>query len=93
MTKKQYTAFSNRIAALERNSSSTTGKASKGGSYDIVAVMNDLEPNMPMLLDNTLIQSKVFRDLQKKVNSVSVGNVSTADSEPLSKNDAKTVLA
>ena len=93
LTRKQYTALSNRITALERNSSSTTGKAAaKSGSYDIVAVMNDLEPNMPMLLDNTLIQSKVFRDLQKKVNLVSNATVSNEGSSSL-KADDKTVLA
>ena len=96
LTKKQYTALSNRIAALEKNSASTTGgktKKSASGSVDIVAVMNDLEPNMPMLLDSTLMQSKVFRDLQRKVNLASNGGNIASEDTPLGKNDSKTILA
>ena len=98
LTKKQYMALSNRIAALEKNSTSTTGgknKKAASGSVDIVAVMNDLEPNMPMLLDNTLAQSKVFRSLQKKVNLVSNGSAAGEDDSSAlapSKNDSKTIV-
>ena len=102
LTKKQYTALSNRISALERNSASTTGgkaKQSVSGSVDIIAVMNDLEPNMPMLLDNTLAQSKVFKALQRKVALVSAGSNSSGsgtfanDDSVLSKSDTKNILA
>jgi len=99
LTKKQYMALSNRIAALEKNSANTTGgktKSAASGSVDIVAVMNDLEPNMPMLLDNTLAQSKVFRSLQKKVSLVSSGGNAAAiadSSSVLSKSDSKSILA
>lgn len=102
LTKKQYTALSNRIAALERNSASTTGgktKAAYSGSVDIVAVMNDLEPNMPMLLDNTLTQSKVFKDLQRKVALASSGTKNkdsgtfASDDSVLSKSDSRSMLA
>jgi len=103
LTKKQYAALSNRIAALERNSASTTGGKTKSasGSVDIVAVMNDLEPNMPMLLDNTLAQSKVFKDLQRKVALASAGGSSNSrdsgtfasDDSVLSKSDSRNMLA
>jgi hypothetical protein len=38
------------------------------GSTDIVRIIADFEPNMPMLLDNSLKYSKVFNELQQQVN-------------------------
>jgi len=38
-----------------------------GGKVDISQVMNDLVPNMPMLLDNTLMNSKLFAELKSAV--------------------------
>lgn len=83
VSKEDFNALKSKVSALEKKSlgGTTTAKSSSVSSnLDIIQLMNDLEPNMPMLLDNSLQNSKVFRDLQKKVDSrtVSVGGSSAA---------------
>ena len=79
ISKKDYDALNAKVVALEKKLRNGGGSTSGGGSasIDIVQVMNDLEPNMPMILDNTLSSSKVFRDLEAKVKSGSGGASAT----------------
>ncbi|MCR4662475.1 MAG: hypothetical protein K5622_01145 [Endomicrobiaceae bacterium] len=71
ISKKDYDALTAKVAALEKKVKSGSGTSSSGGSseVDIVQIMNDLEPNMPMMLDNSLASSKVFKQLEAKVNA------------------------
>jgi len=86
VSKDDFNALKSKVSALEKKAlggTQTTAKnSSVSSNLDIIQLMNDLEPNMPMLLDNSLQNSKVFRDLQKKVDSrtVSVGGSSVASS-------------
>lgn len=85
ISKKDYDALNAKVIALEKKVKSGAGttavassKSSK--SAELVDIMEDLEVNMPMLLDNTLENSKVFKALEKKVNAASSGNVAVASS-------------
>ncbi len=82
VSKDDFNLLKNKVSALEKKSigSGSVASSSISSNLDIIQVMNDLEPNMPMLLDNSLQNSKVFRDLQKKVDSkvVTVGGSSVS---------------
>lgn len=69
VSKDDFNLLKNKVAALEKKSVGGSGSASVSSNLDMIQLMNDLEPNMPMLLDNSLQNSKVFKDLQKKVDS------------------------
>ena len=90
VSKDDFNALKSKVSALEKKAlggTQTTAKnSSVSSNLDIIQLMNDLEPNMPMLLDNSLQNSKVFRDLQKKVDSraLSVGGSSMAQSSGIS---------
>jgi len=95
ISKKDYDALNAKVAALEKKVKSGAGASSGGSSdVDIVQIMNDLEPNMPMMLDNSLSSSKVFRELEARVNagggkgssSSSVSSVSQAAVTSLQRN-------
>jgi len=84
VSKRDFDLLNSRLTVIERTGG-TAGKtasradmASAGGSVDMVKLMNDLEPNMPMLLDNNLSNSKVFKDLQKKVDMIGFTAASSA---------------
>ena len=82
VSKDDFNLLKNKVSALEKKAigSGSVASSSISSNLDIIQVMNDLEPNMPMLLDNSLQNSKVFRDLQKKVDSkvAIVGGSSTS---------------
>ncbi|MDD3323131.1 MAG: hypothetical protein PHS59_16995 [Paludibacter sp.] len=69
ISKKELDLLNTRLTALEKNTSPKGLGAPRTAAVDvdIIKVMNDLEPNMPMLLDNSLENSKVFKALQEKV--------------------------
>lgn len=62
-TKQELTDLRARLALLEKGTGAEQ-HAQAGGGYDIVKIINDLEPNMPILLDNSLNNSKVFSKLK-----------------------------
>ncbi len=66
-SKKDFDLLSTRLSVIEKSGTSGKSSAAAGSSVDMIKLMNDLDPNMPMLLDNNLANSKVFKDLQKKV--------------------------
>lgn len=68
VSKQDFDALKNKVTLLEKSSSTAQGKAS-GGSIDTVKLISELEPNMPTLLDNSLKNSKVFRELQSQVST------------------------
>ena len=65
ISKKDYDALTAKIAALEKKlgtaPKSSSSSSSSSGDVDIVEIMNDLEVNLPTMLDNTLSSSKVFK--------------------------------
>jgi hypothetical protein len=70
ISRNEFEDLRHKIAMLEKNgriASAPASSKSKGGT-DIVRIIADLEPNMPMLLDNSLKYSKVFNELQQQVN-------------------------
>lgn len=82
ISKKDYDALNAKVLALEKKlkSAGVKGELSATAttkSTDITNIMEDLEVNMPMLLDNSLKNSKVFSALERKVNS-SNGNFTVA---------------
>ena len=91
ISKKDYDALTLKVASLEKKLQSSSGKPSSGGSADIVEIMNDLEVNLPTMLDNTLSSSKVFKNLEAQVKAggsgtASGGGVSVAVVNNLQKN-------
>lgn len=66
-TRQEVSDLKSRLAVLERNVSSGTPHAVAGGSGDIAQIINDLAPNMPILLDNSLNNSQVFTKLKNDV--------------------------
>ncbi len=81
ISKKDYDALNAKVVALEKKlRNGGSGSGGGGSSVDIIQVMNDLEPNMPMILDNTLSSSKVFKDLEAKVNSGTISSGAAASS-------------
>lgn len=64
ITRQEFDSLRNKVASLEKTSSSRTAS---GGNADVVTLIANLEPNMPMLLDNSLKNSKVFKELQQQV--------------------------
>lgn len=79
ISKKDYDALNAKIAALEKKVKSPSGSGGKV-DVDMVQLMNDLEPNLPMMLDNTLSSSKVFKDLEAKVKSGGVSGSAAVSS-------------
>jgi hypothetical protein len=65
VSKNEFDTLKNKVALLEKNGLLANGKNKE--NTDIVKLIADLEPNMPMLLDNSLRNSKVFNDLQQQV--------------------------
>jgi hypothetical protein len=88
ITKQEFDALRTKVTALEKSGVSSSGKSQKsGGNVDMIALIADLEPNMPMLLDNSLSNSKVFKSLQQQVASgggKAAGNVSFASVKDVS---------
>ncbi len=73
VSKKEYDALNAKIAALEKKLKDGAGTATAkagGESADFVSIMGDLETNMPVILDNTLADSKVFKALERKIEDV-----------------------
>ncbi|MDR1695070.1 MAG: hypothetical protein LBR69_00320 [Endomicrobium sp.] len=75
VTRQEFDSLRNRISfianAVAEQNQNAAGKADNrsgaAASVDIVNIISDLKPNMPMLLDGSLKSSKVFMELQQKV--------------------------
>ncbi|MDR3113859.1 MAG: hypothetical protein LBU09_05730, partial [Endomicrobium sp.] len=63
--------LSKKVDALSKSSAKSEAGSSAPAKADIVALIKELDPNMPMLLDKNLKDSKVFKDLQKQIASPS----------------------
>jgi myosin heavy subunit len=81
-SKKDFDLLSTRLSVIEKSGASGKSSAAAGSSVDMIKLMNDLDPNMPMLLDNNLANSKVFKDLQKKVDMMGLSASSSGKSVP-----------
>lgn len=62
ISREEFDELSTRLAQLEKKNI-----AAAKGKLDIIDVINGLEPNMGMLLDNSLASSKVFMNLKNEV--------------------------
>jgi hypothetical protein len=71
VSRQEFDALKARLASVEKGGTLKAGTAlaTTGGAVDTVALITELEPNMPMLLDNTLAQSKVFQELKTQVSN------------------------
>ncbi|MFA7073780.1 MAG: hypothetical protein WC234_01165 [Endomicrobiaceae bacterium] len=81
VSKRDFDLLNTRLTALEKTGSSKglgAPRTAVSADVDIIKVMNDLEPNMPMLLDNSLENSKVFKALQQKVEMAGVAGTSSS---------------
>jgi hypothetical protein len=83
ISKREFDLLKNKVSSLEKTGVSA-GKGGIAKNIDIVAIISDLEPNMPMLLDNSLKSSKVFKELQQQILSGSGGKDSSSFSSSLS---------
>jgi hypothetical protein len=82
ITKNEFESLKNKLTALEKNLRlpSTLISPKSKDNTNIIEIIADLEPNMPMILDNSLKYSKVFNELQQKVND-GVGNTASSSSK------------
>ncbi|MDR2192640.1 MAG: hypothetical protein LBO62_07175 [Endomicrobium sp.] len=64
--KQDLDSLSKKVDALAKSSAKAESSA-PSAKIDIVALINELDPNMPTLLDKNLKNSKVFKELQKQV--------------------------
>lgn len=78
ISKKDYDALNAKVVALERKIKNASNGGGSAESVDIVQIMNDLEPNMPMMLDNSLSSSKVFKALEAKVKAVGATGINSS---------------
>lgn len=71
ITRQEFDSLKTKVTTLEKSgvSAKTAPVKASSGSVDMVALIADLEPNMPMILDNSLNNSKVFKTLQQQVAS------------------------
>ncbi|MBN1823674.1 MAG: hypothetical protein JW803_05080 [Endomicrobiales bacterium] len=69
VSKLEFEEFRQKIENDMALSSRSRAKQSASGKLDIMEVINDLQPNMPILLDNSLNNSKVFNQLKAQVRS------------------------
>lgn len=95
VSKKDYDALNAKVIALEkkiRTGGVSSGSSSKSQSVDLVEIMDDLEVNMPMLLDNTLADSKVFKALEKKVNAAGGAAVASTSGSTASSSVSQAAL-
>ena len=83
ISKKDYDFLNAKILTLEKKlknigiKGDTAKITTKTKSASFADVMGDLEVNMPMLLDITLENSKVFKALEQKVNMDMKANIDT----------------
>jgi len=85
VSKKDFDSLNTRVSVIEKSGQTGKSSASSAGtSVDMIKLMNDLDPNMPMLLDNNLANSKVFKDLQKKVDMMGLASSSGSGQQPVS---------
>jgi BMFP domain-containing protein YqiC len=71
-SKQEIEELSARLNALESGSANRPRKQeeSEKASLDITEIINDLMPNMPVLLDNSLNNSKVFSGLRQEISNL-----------------------
>lgn len=84
VSKKDFDLLNTRLSVIEKSGPAGKSSAATGTSVDMIKLMNDLDPNMPMLLDNNLANSKVFKDLQKKVDMMGLASSSGSGQQPVS---------
>ena len=73
ISRQEFDALKSKVASLESSLKSSSKSQGTSEKADIFALIADLQPNMPAILDNSLKNSKVFRELENKVAAVAVG--------------------
>ena len=81
ITKQEFDALKAKVSNIEKSGAASAKAAtpSKGGTVDMIELIADLEPNMPMILDNSLNNSKVFKSLQQQIAGGGSGKSSGKD--------------
>jgi predicted nucleic acid-binding Zn-ribbon protein len=64
VTKQELDEVRNKLSLIERGGG---GGAVASSRVDVTQIINDLQPNMPILLDNSLNDSKVFNSLRNEI--------------------------
>lgn len=84
VSKQEFDEFRSKLSLSEREPAASSASSAK---IDIMQIINDLQPNMPILLDNSLSSSKVFQNLKtelmSKVTSSGSGDTAAAKAELL----------
>ena len=74
MQRQEFDSLKAKVASLEKGKSqASSAKAPSSGKVDMVALIAELQPNMPVLLDNSLNSSQVFKSLRQQVADASSG--------------------
>lgn len=85
VSKQEFDDFRSKLSLQGRESTAPTSAAA--AKIDIMQIINDLQPNMPILLDGSLASSKVFQNLKTelmaKVSSSGGGDSASARAELL----------
>lgn len=72
--RQEFDSLKAKVASLEKGKSqASSAKAPSSGKVDMVALIAELQPNMPVLLDNSLNSSQVFKSLRQQVADASSG--------------------
>jgi hypothetical protein len=88
INKKKLDALENKVNLLGKNDlPSNSKRKEKEDATNIVRLIADLEPNMPMLLDNSLKNSKVFNELQQQIKDKKGRNEDTPKGSSISRKD------
>ena len=68
ISRQEFDALRTRLVAVENRApaSAAAGRAASA-QVDVIALVNELQPNMPMLLDASLNNSRVFQELRTQV--------------------------
>jgi len=63
ITRQEFDDLKSRVASLRKQQSAAPEKA----TIDTAAVMAEIQPNMPQLVDSSLKNSKVYKELQQQI--------------------------
>ncbi|OGS24485.1 MAG: hypothetical protein A2314_08000 [Elusimicrobia bacterium RIFOXYB2_FULL_50_12] len=75
VSRQELDEIKKKLALLEKNIMAPPASLTK---HDMMQLINDLMPNMPVLLDNSLMNSKVFASLREQVVSANQGGTAVS---------------
>lgn len=70
--RQEFDSLKAKVASLEKGKSqASSAKTPSSGKVDMIALIAELQPNMPALLDDSLNSSQVFKSLRQQVSDAS----------------------